>query len=288
MAPTEQGAYAREPVSVVVVNFNAGPLLLDCLRSVLSSSVPVELILCDNASTDGSLEQAIAAFPGIRVIRNRENLGFARAANQGLEQARGKYRLLLNPDCLLESDTLERMIGVLEAHPRAGMAGCRILNPDGSEQRGCRRRLPTLGSGLAKATGRQRANQVIDLHQQPLPDGPQPIEAISGAFMLIRQQALEEVGLLDESYFLHCEDLDWCKRFHDQGWEILFVPDVSVTHHQGTCSRRNPGRVSWHKHRGMARYYRKHLATRNNPIVRGGVLLAIYLRFLSTLVTRKG
>jgi len=287
MAPIDQQPPAEQPVSVVVVNFNAGGLLLDCLRSVLSSRIPVELILCDNASTDGSLQQAAAAFPQIRVIRNRENLGFARAANQGLREASGTYLLLLNPDCVIQPDTLERMREILEANPRAGMAGCRILNPDGSEQRGCRRRLPTLGSSLAKAAGRQSEELAIDLHELPLPDRPQPVEAISGAFMLVRQQALEDVGLLDESYFLHCEDLDWCKRFHDKNWQILFVPGVTVTHHQGTCSRHLPTRVSWHKHRGMARYYRKHLASRNNLILQGGVLLAIHLRFLATLFSRK-
>ncbi|HIE55411.1 MAG TPA: glycosyltransferase family 2 protein, partial [Chromatiaceae bacterium] len=195
MAPIDQQPPTEQPVSVVVVNFNAGGLLLDCLRSVLSSRIPVELILCDNASTDGSLQQAAAAFPQIRVIRNRENLGFARAANQGLREASGTYLLLLNPDCVIQPDTLERMREILEANPRAGMAGCRILNPDGSEQRGCRRRLPTLGSSLAKAAGRQSEELAIDLHELPLPDRPQPVEAISGAFMLVRQQALEDVGL---------------------------------------------------------------------------------------------
>ncbi len=275
------------PVSVVIVNFNAGELLLQCLRSVFSNSVRVEVILCDNASTDGSTQRALEAFPGIQLIRNPANLGFARAANEGLERATGKYRLLLNPDCLLQQDTLEKMIAVLEAHPEAGMAGCRILDPDGSEQRGCRRRLPDMGNSLAKALGRQSSRKAMDLHLAPLPERPQPVEAISGAFMLMRAEALQQVGPLDEGYFLHCEDLDWCKRFHDNGWQILFVPGVAITHHQGTCSKATPVRVSWHKHRGMVRYYRKHLASRHNLLVRGGVVGAIYLRFLITLARRR-
>ena len=287
MGKPERTRTDDQPVTVVIVNYNAGSHLLQCLESVFSSTVPTEVILCDNASTDGSGDRALAAFPGIRLIANERNLGFARAANQGLQRARGAFRLLLNPDCILQPDTLERTLQALAAHPQAGMAGCRILNPDGSEQRGCRRRLPDMGNSLAKAAGRQQGSRAMDLHRSPLPKAPLPVEAISGAFMLLRAQALESVGLLDEEYFLHCEDLDWCKRFHDAGWQILFVPDAVALHHQGTCSRATPVRVSWHKHRGMARYYRKHLAHRHNPVLRGGVLAAIYLRFLLKLGSRK-
>ena len=271
----------------MVVNYNGGELLLQCLEALFASSVETELILVDNASTDGSTHRALAAFPQVRPILNKSNLGFAAATNLGLAQARGDFLLLLNPDCLVQPDTLERMIAVLDSRPDAGMAGCRILNPDGSEQRGCRRRLPDIGNGLAKALGRQKTGKGMDLHETPLPREPQAVEAISGAFMLVRREAFEETGLLDKDYFLHCEDLDWCKRFHDRGWQILFVPDVTVTHHQGTCSRTTPARVSWHKHRGMVRYYHKHLAHRHNLLVRSGIVGAIYLRFLATLANRR-
>lgn len=286
MEPTD-GKSSPPRVSVVIVNYNSGELLLQCLEALSAGSVETELILVDNASTDGSTDEALAAFPGVRPIHNERNLGFAAAANLGLAQARGDFLLLLNPDCLVQPDTLERMIAVLESHPEAGMAGCRILNPDGSEQRGCRRRLPDMGNSLAKALGRQKAGRGMDLHETPLPGAPQPVEAISGAFMLVRRQALEETGPLDEDYFLHCEDLDWCKRFHEQGWQILFVPDVTVIHHQGTCSKATPARVSWHKHRGMIRYYNKHLAHRHNLLVRSGIVGAICLRFLATLTNRR-
>jgi len=269
-------------VSIVVVNHNGGPLLQRCLERALASTVAVEVILVDNASTDGSLAAA-RRLPGVHCLENRYNLGFARAANQGLARARAPWRLLLNPDCLLEPDTLARMLSELEGHPRVGMAGCRILDPDGREQRGCRRRLPDLGRGLAKALGKTRGATAMDLHRQPLPEGPIEVEAISGAFMLVRAEALAQVGGLDEGYFLHCEDLDWCKGFQDAGWRILFVPQVEVVHHQGQCSQAKPLRVSWHKHRGMARYYRKHLAPHHPWPLRYLVLGAIGLRFVATL-----
>lgn len=266
--------------SVVIVNFNGGELLLQSVASVLASTLSVELILIDNASTDGSPEQVRECHPGVRLIRNSRNRGFAVAANQGLRAASSECLLLLNPDCILASDTLEKLFEVLGRYPEVGMAGCRILNPDGSEQRGCRRNLPTLSSGLRKAAGSRGGTMAVDLHLQPLPDQPQLVEAISGAFMLVRRKALSDVGFLDEGYFMHCEDLDWCRRFLHTGWKILFVPHVEVTHHQGSCSKATPVRVSWYLHRGMARYYRKFLAKDSNPLVSMVVIPGIYARFL--------
>jgi GT2 family glycosyltransferase len=266
--------------SVVIVNFNGGDLLLQSVASVLASTLSVEIILIDNASTDGSREPVEKRYPQIQWLKNSRNRGFAVAANQGLRAARADFLLLLNPDCILAADTLQNMFEVLRCYPEVGMAGCRILNPDGSEQRGCRRNLPTLGSGLRKAAGSQGGKADVDLHLQPLPDQPQLVEAISGAFMLVRKKALEDVGLLDEEYFMHCEDLDWCRRFLDVGWKILFVPHVEVVHHQGTCSKATPVRVSWYLHRGMVRYYRKFLARSNGPLVSMVVIPGIYARFL--------
>jgi len=265
--------------SVVIVNFNGGELLLQSIAGVLSSTLPVEVILVDNASSDGSADQALAEYPGIDLIRNSHNRGFAVAANQGMRAARGVTLLLLNPDCILQPDTLENLFDVLRCYPEVGMAGCRILNPDGTEQRGCRRNLPTLGGGLQKALGRGNAHVPVDLHLLPLPDQPQFVEAISGAFMLVQRKTLHEVGFLDEGYFMHCEDLDWCRRFLDAGRKILFVPHVEIVHHQGSCSKARPVRVSWYLHRGMARYYRKYLAKDNGWLISLVVIPGIYARF---------
>ncbi|WP_419604591.1 glycosyltransferase family 2 protein [Thiolapillus sp.] len=273
--------------TVVVVNFNGGELLLRSLAAVLESTLPVEVILIDNASSDGSAKQAKSRFPQITLLENEHNRGFAVAANQGLRSARARTLLLLNPDCILQSDTLEKMLEVLRCYREVGMAGCRILNPDGTEQRGCRRNLPTLGSGLRKAAGRQKSRKAVDLHLQPLPDQPQFVEAISGAFMLVTRQALHDVGFLDEDYFMHCEDLDWCRRFLDAGLKILFVPHVEVVHYRGTCSKATPVRVSWYLHRGMVRYYRKYLARENGLVITLLVIPAIYGRFLWLTLRRQ-
>ena len=274
--------------SVVTVNFNAGAILAASANAVLASTAPVELLVVDNGSTDGSANRldahAVAGANRLVVTKAGANLGFARASNLGLRSASGDYLLLLNPDCLVEPDTVTRMRAVLDAHPEAGMAGPLILNPDGSEQAGCRRAVPTPWRSLVRTLGLGRLfpSQRFDdfvLADQPLPAGPAPVEAISGAFMFVRRQALEDVGALDEGYFLHCEDIDWCMRFRQAGHQVLFVPDVTVVHHKGACSRDRPVRVQWHMHRGMIRFYRKFFRDRYPLPMMWLVYVGVWLRF---------
>ena len=257
-------------------------MLSRAVDAVLASSITVELWVVDNASDS---RPELPPSDNLQLIQNEQNLGFAAANNQALARARGDLILLLNPDCLVLPDTLERMLHALERYLEAGMAGCRILNEDGTEQRGCRRKLPTPESGFARAFNIRRFSRSrapgIDLNTQELPDQPVFVEAISGAFMLVKREALEDVGPLDEDYFLHCEDLDWCKRFADKGWKILFVPDVEVIHYQGSCSTEAPIRVSWHKHAGMAKYYAKFLQHDQSPALNLLVYAGIYTRFLA-------
>jgi GT2 family glycosyltransferase len=253
-------------ISVVTVNFNAGPLLAETVTAALASSAAVEVIVVDNGSSDGSVQRLLAEMggdPRLRVVEAGRNLGFARACNQGLRQARGDFVLFLNPDCVVEPDTLAQVQAALEERPRAGLAGGLLVNPDGSEQAGCRRRVPTPGRaflrafGLARLVPSEAAAADFVMAGQPLPAGPVEVDAISGAFMMARRSALDVVGPLDEGYFMHCEDLDWCMRFRQAGWDVLFVPGARAVHHKGTCSRGRPVRVSWHMHRGMVRFYRK-------------------------------
>ena len=290
-------------VSIIIVNFNAGFLLLETVVAALSSTIPVEIFVCDNHSSDGSMhflraglrrrrsgfdrspvsqdETRSAELDGVYLIENSTNAGFSAANNIAMDEAGGDFILLLNPDCIIQPDTLFRMLEVMHRFPQVGMAGCRILNQDGTEQAGCRRQLPTPLSGLLRAFNFRSlaGKKAIDLNQQPLPDHPVEVEAISGAFMLLRRSAIDDVGLMDETYFLHCEDLDYCKRFQDKGWKVLFVPDIEITHYKGTCSQSRPIRVEWYKHRGMWRYYDKFLAGQSPFYVTGVVWLGIVSRF---------
>lgn len=256
----------RPLISVVIVNFNGGWLLTEAVQSVLKANIPLEVIIVDNRSQDSSLvclRSVVGRNPQVRFIENDRNLGFARANNIALRQVRGDYVLLLNPDCIIRPNTLSDLLEAMADRPEVGMAGCLIRNPDGTEQAGCRRRVPTPWRTLIRVFHLNRLFphhpkfQGFVLAREALPKQPVFIEAISGAFMLIRREELKQVGLLDENYFLHCEDLDWCMRFRQAGRKILFVPSVEVVHYKGTCSKHRPIRVLWHKHKGMVYFYRK-------------------------------
>ncbi|WP_295544031.1 glycosyltransferase family 2 protein [uncultured Thiohalocapsa sp.] len=275
-------------LAVVVVNYNAGALLADAVAAVLASGVRVEVVVSDNASTDASLEELRARTGGddrVRVLPNGANLGFAAGNNRALALTTAPYMLFLNPDCVIAPGTLAQMLAFMEATPAAGMAGCVIRNADGSEQRASRRRIPDPWIGLVRLLHLHRlwprltAGYRLDLTDQPLPDTPVVVEAISGSLMLVRRAALEAVGPLDEGYFLHCEDLDWFVRFRRHGWLIYLLPQVHAVHHQGACSHAAPLRVAWHKHRGMARFYHKFQRESHHWVFNAMVVVGIWVHF---------
>lgn len=274
-------------LAVIVVNYNAGTLLSDCVGAVLGSDIAVEVVVSDNGSSDGSLGQ-LRALHGddarLTLLENQANLGFARANNRALPLTHAPYLLFLNPDCLVTGDTLSRMLEVMDAHPEVGMAGCIVRDPDGGEQVASRRAIPDPWIALQRFTGLDRllpgqGRRRLNLHGDPLPTEPVAVEAISGSFMLVRRRALDAVGPLDEGYFLHCEDLDWFVRFDLGGWRIVLVPDVSVVHHKGACSSANPLLVERHKHRGMERFFRKFQAARYPRLFGALVILGIRARY---------
>lgn len=278
--------------SVITVNFNAGAYLAAGARAVLGSTVPVELLVVDNGSTDDSLDrmrEVLDDDPRVRTFENGSNLGFARANNRALEHAQGEWLLFLNPDCLVQSDTIARMQEAMQQRPSAGMAGCLLLNTDGTEQNGCRRDTPTPAKAFARAFGLAWVTRRLGMGRswmrdfvrtgEPLPAEPVEVDAVSGAFMLVRREALEKVGPLDEGYFLHCEDLDWCERFRRAGFEVLFVPGVPVVHDKGASSPGRSLRVLWHLHRGMLRYYGKFFREHHSLPFTWVVTAGVWLRF---------
>lgn len=274
-------------VSIILVNYNAGPLLADAVGAALASSVPVEVIVSDNGSCDDSLErleQTHAQDARLRILKNGTNLGFAAANNRALPLACAERLLFLNPDCLVATDTLERLIAILDARPEVGMIGCLVCDPDGREQVACRRAIPDPWIALQRLLRLDRLNRSgagrrLDQRHHPLPAEPVEVEAISGSFMLTTRRALEQVGPLDEGYFLHCEDLDWFVRFQAAGLKILFVPNVSVIHHKGACSTGDPLAVERHKHRGMVRFFRKHQIRRHSRVFGRFVIFGIWAHF---------
>lgn len=276
-------------VSVIIVNYNSGQFLQQCVDSIFDTNKDVEVIVVDNASTDDSLIRLRSALPDeprLQVMSNSSNFGFAKACNMGTQSATGKFLLYLNPDCILDRNAISVLSDTLKETPTAGMVGGFLTDPDGTEQGGGRRAVPTPWRSFVRAFGLSRLAHRwprlffdFHLHKQPLPDQPIEVEAISGACMLVRREALEDVGPLDEGYFMHCEDLDWCMRFRQKGWQILFVPTAKVVHFLGVCSKSRPIFVEWHKHKGMMRFYRKFFRHQYPGILMWLVGLGVWLRF---------
>ena len=274
-------------VSLIVVNFNAGDLLSECIAAALEQVQ--EVIIVDNASTDDSLTVLQSRFleqTQLQIIKNNKNLGFSAACNIGARQAKASNLLFLNPDCILSDNAVGILLSELGAQPDIGMAGGLLLNPDGTEQPGARRAVPTPWRSFVRAFNLHRFSDRwprlfydFHLHKQPLPDHPVDVEALSGACMLIKREALKEVGFWDEDYFLHCEDLDLCMRFRINGWRIIFVPDAEMTHFAGRCSEKNPVFVEWHKHKGMIHFYRKFFKHQYPGPLMWLVVTGVWLRF---------
>jgi len=277
------------PVTAVIVNYNAGAVLAECLDGVLPQVR--EVVVVDNASDPNSFEPVIARFAGdprVRVIRSPQNVGFAAGCNAGVTVSSQPFVFFLNPDCLVAPGSIRKLCAALEAQPRAALAGGLLTYPNGLEQGGGRRAVPTPWRSFVRAFGLSRFAarwpQLFDdfhLHQRPLPKAAVEVEAISGACTLVRREGIDDFGLMDEGFFLHCEDLDFCMRAREHGWTILFVPDAPVVHLKGVCSRDRPIFVEWHKHKGMVRFYRKHFR-REYPIgLMQLVILGVWIRFVA-------
>jgi len=276
-----------QPVSVVIVNHNAGSLIIQCVQAALEQAQ--EVIVVDNASADSSsdnLRRCFSQNSRFSLILSDRNLGFSAGCNRGMVAATQPYILFLNPDCLLSAESLRIMVEALQSNSAIGMVGGYLINPDGSEQGGGRRAIPSPWRAFVRGFGLYRLQKFwphlffdFHLHTQPLPIKPIEVEAISGALMLVRRDAIHAVGGWDEGYFLHCEDLDLCLRFSEKKWKIIFVPNAPVTHFQGTCSHTRPYFVAWHKHRGMVRFYQKFFRQHYPIYVMGLITGGVWLRF---------
>lgn len=278
----------RGECDVIIVNYNAGELLLASVGAAFAAGAS-SVIVVDNDSHDDSLmrvERTHAADDSLKIVRNTANLGFAMACNQGAHLSAAPNLFFLNPDTVLAADAMDHLLLALRSSPEIGMVGGFLCNPDGSEQAGGRRVFPTPRRAFMRAFGLSRLSALFPsllsdflLHKEPLPSAPIVVEAISGACMLVKREAIESVGLWDEDYFLHCEDLDWCMRFHQAGWRVLFVPDARVMHVFGGCSRHRPYFVEWHKHLGFLRFYRKFFRRKYPAALWFSVVIGVWFRF---------
>ncbi|MEX2115985.1 MAG: glycosyltransferase [Bacteroidota bacterium] len=233
-------------LSVIIVNYNVREFLHHALTSLRKSMKGIrgEVFVVDNASDDGSVEMVRTRFPDVRLIVNKTNIGFASANNIALRRSRGKVILLLNPDTVVQEDTMKVMLRFFEDNPDAGIAGCKILNPDGSLQLPCRRSFPTAWVALAKISGLSSlfpGSRLFGRYNLTYlsPEETYEVDAVSGSFMMMRREAYEGVGGLDESFFMYGEDLDWCYRVQQAGWKNYYVHSTQIIHYKGESTRRS-------------------------------------------------
>jgi len=288
----ERGVGEQPIVSVVIVSYNCKAALLDCLASleVERDTLPIEVVLVDNDSPDGTAHAVASGFPWVRLIVNRNNVGFARGANHGTRFAEGRYLLFLNPDTVVPPGSLAAAIRELESRPEIGMLGCKLVRADGTFDHACKRGFPTVASALYYFLGLSRLlpksprfAQYTAGHLDVETTGL--VDAVNGAFMLVRRDAAEEVGAMDERYWLYAEDLDWCHRFWERGWKILYWPEVEVTHLKGaSVGDRRSLKLNYAFHRSIWLFYAKHHAPNRSALLSAVVWWGVWSKFIASAV----
>jgi len=255
-------------LSIIVVNFNVKEFLKNLLDSIkkASQNFSLEIIVVDNASDDGSVEMIKDKFPEIILIENKSNLGFGKANNQGLKIAKGKFILLINPDTLVAEDTFVKMIDFFNANPDTGMAGCKILNPDGTLQLACRRSFPGPWTAFTKVTGLSTLfpkSKLFAKYNLTYLDENQTyeVDAISGSFMMLRKEVYEKVGGFDEQFFMYGEDLDLCYRIQKAGYKIYYVHTTQIIHYKGESTKRSSLDETKIFYQAMHLFVKKHLSS---------------------------
>ena len=283
-------------LSAIVVNWNTKDLLLQCLGSIYQvvKGLEKEVIVVDNGSIDGSLAVAKERFPETRFIENWINVGFAKANNQALSLSKGKYILLLNPDTQVKEGAVGKLFSFMEGHSEAGMAGAQLLNPNGSKQN-------SIANFPSLATELLNKSLLKWLFPNKYPgkgkDYPEPIEvdSVIGACMMVRREAVDQVGLLDEEYFLFLEETDWCYRMRKRGWKIYHIPQAEVYHFQGKSAEKMKKKAKVEFFRSRYHFFKKNKGNLEwfilltGLIVRLGFeLLAMTIACLITLFNIKG
>jgi N-acetylglucosaminyl-diphospho-decaprenol L-rhamnosyltransferase len=273
--------------SVVVVAADSGNDLTVCVASVLASAGDVEMIISDNASTDGSIESLAANFSSdaqLTILRNGTNLGFGTGCNRAAVKARGDTILFLNPDCRLDVDTIARLRAILYDDTTIGILGASIVDEAGNDEPASRRRDPLLRRALITMSGLSRfASRGAEFSGTNIVSNGatlEDVDAVSGALMMIARSTFDRIGGFDEGYFLHCEDLDICRRVRDAGCRVVCANDIRVVHGKGGSSRSRPVFVSRHKHRGMWRWFTKFDPAARNRFVRGIVWIGLWMHFV--------
>lgn len=281
-------------MSIIIVNYNTCQLTLNTIQSVLASQTgfSYEIIVVDNNSTDHTIKAVELQFPQVQIIPNTDNLGFSKANNQGIRLAQGRYILLLNSDTIVQPDTLDVMTLFMDNHPHIGASGCKIVLPDGSLDKACKRGFPTPWNSFCYAFGLSKLfPQKTKFNGYQLgyldSDKDYPVDSLVGAFMLVRRETIEQIGLLDEQFFMYGEDIDWCYRMKQAGWENYYYPYTQIIHYKGASSRKKPFKIIYEFHRAMYLFHKKHYKNKYSTFINLMVYLGIGLKFLMELTKNR-
>lgn len=254
-------------LSVVIVSWNTKKLVCQCLESLEASRAhfPMEIILVDNASSDGTAEVVRGRFPHVRLVQNETNLGFAKANNIGIALSSAKYVCLVNSDVVVPQGCLGKMLDYMDQHPDIGMLGPKMILPDGTVGRSCGR-FPTVWNWFCAALALSSVFKGSKLFGDFMTtemkyDKTVDVEVLTGWFWLVRREAIDQVGVLDDRFFIYGEDIDWPKRFHIGGWRVVFYSEAEAIHYCAASSARAPARFYVEMHRANLQYFRKHYST---------------------------
>jgi GT2 family glycosyltransferase len=271
----------KKGLSIILVSFNTKELTLRCLENLFREGLPqgTEVLVVDNGSEDGTFEAIGNEFPEVRVFHSEVNLGFARAVNLALSHSRGSYALLLNTDCFPQKGSIERLLLFMERNPGVGIAGGALLHPDGRPQN-CFGRAPTLATellprGLLQITFPSR----YPSKRRP-PLGPVSVESVVGAFLMVRRDAWEQVGLMDEGFFLFLEETDWCLRMRKAGWHVYHVPEAKAVHIQGQSMRTNLKAARIEFYRSRYRFFLIHRGKGQLALLFVGLLIKGFVNWI--------
>ncbi|MEK6565629.1 MAG: glycosyltransferase [Bacteroidota bacterium] len=280
-------------LSIIIVNYNVRDFLHHALISLRKATKGIrsEIVVVDNASDDGSTEMLRRRFPNVTLIASKQNLGFARANNLALKRARGAFLLLINPDTVVQEDTLRAMLEFFKNTPEAGLAGCKILNPDGTFQLACRRSFPTPWVAFTKIFGLSklfpRSSWFGKYNLTYLsPEETYEVDAVSGSFMMLRKEVFEKVGGLDEEFFMYGEDIDWCYRIQQSGWKIYYAPLTQIIHYKGESTRRSSLDEIQTFYDAMHRFVKKHFGRSSflRIVLRAGIMLTLLGALVKSLL----
>ena len=276
-------------LSIIIVNFETYELTKNTIKSILENqcNYTYEILLVDNASQDNSMEKLENTFkenPNIQFIKSKQNGGFAYGNNLAIKKAKSKYTLLLNSDTILKTNTLNNCLDYIESNDKIGALGCKVSLPNGKLDKACKRSFPNPVNSFYRLFHIPTKSEKNNYNLDDLDDnGVYEIDCLVGAFMLIRNQTIQDVGLLDEDYFMYGEDIDYCYRIKNKGWKIIYYGKSEIIHYKGASSKKQSYKLIYEFHKSMYIFYKKHYASIYNIFLNIIVYIGIFIRLLIKL-----